>query len=81
MKSSRKWLAHAPAAFVASLAPGCRVLDAGSGDRCGEGLFAPPSRQSADCERVDKPDDFHRHLQFGQDIPEISNTTAKRALK
>jgi SAM-dependent methyltransferase len=55
VKSSRKWLAHELAAFAASLPPGSRVLDAGSGDQRYKGLFAAHIYEAADFEQVDKP--------------------------
>lgn len=55
MKSSRKWLAHELATFAASLPPGSRVLDAGSGDQRYKGLFERHTYESADFEQVDKP--------------------------
>lgn len=54
VKSSRKWLAHELAAFAASLPPGSRVLDAGSGDQRYKGLFERQIYESADFEQVDK---------------------------
>lgn len=55
MKSSRKWLALELAAFAASLPPGSRVLDAGSGDQRYKQLFERQIYESADFEQVDKP--------------------------
>lgn len=54
MKSSRKWLAQELALFAASLPPGSRVLDAGSGDQRYKELFANHVYESADFEQVDK---------------------------
>lgn len=55
MKSTRKWLAHELAQFAASLPPGSRVLDAGSGDQRYKPLFADHVYESADFEQVNKP--------------------------
>jgi len=54
VKSSRKWLAHAPAAFAVSLLPGCRVPNAGSGDRRCKGPFAKVY-ESTEGAQLDKP--------------------------
>ena len=55
MKSSRKWLTRELTQFAASLPPGSRVLDAGSGDQRYKPLFAVHIYESADFEQVDKP--------------------------
>lgn len=54
MKSTRKWLAHELGQFAASLPPGSRVLDAGSGDQRYKRLFAAHLYESADFEQVNK---------------------------